>query len=343
MTLHMQSSAPAFRYRRASASFQALDEKELSFEAGDIVEIHWDVLAFRDCGWLWGKLAFPKAGWRLGWCDHPFGMVPAFLFPAQASPLSPQRSLCTAAAAHLQKVWVGWKRCRGRRVGVWPWDCATQEILDRVALLRTERHAQEEWMAEEDDEDDEDDVLEEERQEEDEDDVLEEGGEDKEKAFVLLQGFLQAFPPGFSHQGRQPFPWEAIAALYGGGVSSERLVSSEAAWTHWLAIARAYHGIGAERIAASTCSTSKRPPPLPPLTLPLQSASPSAEVLDACVCPITAEIMTDPVCTSDGFTYERTAITKWLRTKDTSPSTGAMLESKTLIPNILARSIILHQ
>ena len=50
--------------------------------------------------------------------------------------------------------------------------------------------------------------------------------------------------------------------------------------------------------------------------------------------------MTDPVSTSDGFTYERAAITEWLRTKDTSPKTGATLESKALIPNLMARSMI---
>ena len=50
--------------------------------------------------------------------------------------------------------------------------------------------------------------------------------------------------------------------------------------------------------------------------------------------------MTDPVSTLDGFTYERAAITEWLRTKDTSPSTGATLESKALIPNYSLRSII---
>ena len=60
----------------------------------------------------------------------------------------------------------------------------------------------------------------------------------------------------------------------------------------------------------------------------------------SCICPITAEIMTDPVSTSDGFTYEREAITEWLRTKDTSPKTGAKLESTTLIPNFSLRSII---
>ena len=62
---------------------------------------------------------------------------------------------------------------------------------------------------------------------------------------------------------------------------------------------------------------------------------------DDYVCPITAEIMTDPVSTADGFSYERTAITEWLRTNDTtndtSPFTGAKLESKMLIPNLTVR------
>ena len=61
---------------------------------------------------------------------------------------------------------------------------------------------------------------------------------------------------------------------------------------------------------------------------------------DEYLCPITTEIMTDPVTTLDGFTYERAAITEWLRTKDTSPKTGATLESKALIPNYNLRSII---
>ena len=68
--------------------------------------------------------------------------------------------------------------------------------------------------------------------------------------------------------------------------------------------------------------------------------SAAAEVPDDFICPITAEIMTDPVSTSDGFTYERAAITEWLRTKDTSPKTGATLESKKLIPNHLVRGMI---
>ena len=72
----------------------------------------------------------------------------------------------------------------------------------------------------------------------------------------------------------------------------------------------------------------------------LLKASNAAGLLDEYVCPITAEIMTDPVCTLDGFTYERKAITEWLRTKDTSPFTGTTLESKKVIPNHSLRSMI---
>ena len=50
--------------------------------------------------------------------------------------------------------------------------------------------------------------------------------------------------------------------------------------------------------------------------------------------------MTDPVTTADGFTYERRAISEWFRTKDTSPSTGATLAYKALVPNLSLRSII---
>ena len=70
------------------------------------------------------------------------------------------------------------------------------------------------------------------------------------------------------------------------------------------------------------------------------AASEAADVPDEYICPITSEIMTDPVTTLDGFTYERAAITEWLRTKDTSPKTGATLESKKLIPNHLVRGMI---
>jgi len=60
------------------------------------------------------------------------------------------------------------------------------------------------------------------------------------------------------------------------------------------------------------------------------------------VCPITAEIMADPVSTSDGFTYEREAIEAWLADHNTSPLTGAPLARNELIPNHALRGAIEH-
>jgi len=57
-------------------------------------------------------------------------------------------------------------------------------------------------------------------------------------------------------------------------------------------------------------------------------------------CPLTLELMRDPVVTEDGQSYERDAITRWLQEHDTSPGTGDPLESKRLIPNIRLRSAI---
>ena len=42
----------------------------------------------------------------------------------------------------------------------------------------------------------------------------------------------------------------------------------------------------------------------------------------------------------DGHTYERSAIEQWLETHNTSPATGAALESKQLIPCHSLRSLI---
>ena len=48
------------------------------------------------------------------------------------------------------------------------------------------------------------------------------------------------------------------------------------------------------------------------------------------MCPITGELMVDPVKVSDGHTYERSAIEAWLETKATSPRTGEPLGSRQL-------------
>eukprot|EP00041_Stephanoeca_diplocostata_P039392 m.1620390 g.1620390 ORF g.1620390 m.1620390 type:complete len:789 (+) comp25383_c0_seq37:330-2696(+) len=57
-------------------------------------------------------------------------------------------------------------------------------------------------------------------------------------------------------------------------------------------------------------------------------------------CPISLDIMTDPVTTADGQSYERSAIEHWLRNRDTSPATGAPLPNKTVTPNVALRNSI---
>jgi|GEM_PF-2281286 len=54
------------------------------------------------------------------------------------------------------------------------------------------------------------------------------------------------------------------------------------------------------------------------------------EVPHKYLCPITQELMVDPVFTADGHTYERKAIEKWLEAHDTSPKTNLLLEHKRL-------------
>ncbi|EOD08391.1 hypothetical protein EMIHUDRAFT_453113 [Emiliania huxleyi CCMP1516] len=58
---------------------------------------------------------------------------------------------------------------------------------------------------------------------------------------------------------------------------------------------------------------------------------------DQFVCPITTEVMSDPVMAADGQSYERLAIERWLATKQTSPLTGGELDHSFLVPNHLLR------
>ncbi|GJN03481.1 hypothetical protein PR202_ga20933 [Eleusine coracana subsp. coracana] len=58
-------------------------------------------------------------------------------------------------------------------------------------------------------------------------------------------------------------------------------------------------------------------------------------------CPITLEVMSDPVTISTGQTYDRASIKKWLKSGcRTCPVTGERLRSADLIPNLAARAIV---
>lgn len=58
------------------------------------------------------------------------------------------------------------------------------------------------------------------------------------------------------------------------------------------------------------------------------------------VCAITREVMRDPVVTSDGHSYERTAIERWFASgRRTSPRTNVAI-STSVLPNIALRQVI---
>ena len=57
-------------------------------------------------------------------------------------------------------------------------------------------------------------------------------------------------------------------------------------------------------------------------------------------CPITGDVLVDPVVAGDGHTYEREAILEWLRRRRESPLTRQPLDVAGLNPNIALRKAI---
>eukprot|EP00210_Caulerpa_lentillifera_P006929 g6625.t1 len=61
---------------------------------------------------------------------------------------------------------------------------------------------------------------------------------------------------------------------------------------------------------------------------------------DCIYCPITFDVMRDPVIATDGHTYERKAIERWLRQKKESPITRQPISSSVLIPNLAIKNLV---
>ena len=59
------------------------------------------------------------------------------------------------------------------------------------------------------------------------------------------------------------------------------------------------------------------------------------------VCPITQELMVDPVIAEDGFSYERISMERWFSTgKTRSPVTSERMEGQSLTPNKVMKAMI---
>ena len=61
-------------------------------------------------------------------------------------------------------------------------------------------------------------------------------------------------------------------------------------------------------------------------------------VPDDFYCPITGDLMKDPVSEPDGHTYERNAIEKWIMDKGTSPMTRKNIKVSDLKPNLTLKN-----
>ncbi|XP_065818591.1 WD repeat, SAM and U-box domain-containing protein 1-like isoform X2 [Labrus bergylta] len=66
----------------------------------------------------------------------------------------------------------------------------------------------------------------------------------------------------------------------------------------------------------------------------LKAEQSGSEAPDEFLCPITRELMRDPVIASDGYSYERESIESWVRGRNkTSPMTNLPLQTSLLTPN----------
>lgn len=64
-----------------------------------------------------------------------------------------------------------------------------------------------------------------------------------------------------------------------------------------------------------------------------------SSIPDKWFCPISRELMTDPVIGTDGVTYDRVSIELWLKDHSTSPITRETMTNK-LIPNMALKYTI---
>jgi len=96
-------------------------------------------------------------------------------------------------------------------------------------------------------------------------------------------------------------------------------------------------------VAVSSPSLSSSPVCIPPpvsLSSPVSNESEMDAYLEHFMCPISLEIMEDPVMTVDGSSYERASIEAWFQKTDRDPLTNEIVTSKALIPNKTLKSAI---
>lgn len=84
------------------------------------------------------------------------------------------------------------------------------------------------------------------------------------------------------------------------------------------------------------------PPPLPEVDEELLRKAWNRDdgTFEIFMCPITHAVMSDPVISIDGYTYERSAIAQWFQSSRKSPVTGVQLAHRLLTPNHAIRTLL---
>ena len=104
-----------------------------------------------------------------------------------------------------------------------------------------------------------------------------------------------------------------------------------------------FAGAGADAAPAEDNDTAP-PPAKKPKTSPTAFGDAmDSETPDEYQCPITMEVMNNPVIAADGFTYEKKDIEEWFRKKTPpilSPKTGEELDHLRLTPNHALKALI---
>ena len=78
-----------------------------------------------------------------------------------------------------------------------------------------------------------------------------------------------------------------------------------------------------------------------PVIKPVDPADAELEECTDVVCPITLELMNDPVISKKcGHSFEQEAITRWLRTKDYCPKCHVNLQQSDLVKNYSLKNAI---
>ena len=88
-------------------------------------------------------------------------------------------------------------------------------------------------------------------------------------------------------------------------------------------------------------NTSVQPPAIDlHLTCPEDQRRLVTSVPRSFLCPISMELMTQPVVSPSGITYDRQSLANWIEAHHTDPATQAPLKIDHLYPNLVLRDMI---